>query len=75
MLDISEVIFESKDPKELQDAKATLEKMQKILNTQVKEQFETSNYEDLRTNVAKLNVVDKRLSQLEEVLLDNKHPG
>ena len=68
MLDISEVIFESKDPAELEEARQTLGDMESSLSLAVLDQFKHSKLKELRTNVAKLNVVGKRLAQLEDRL-------
>lgn len=71
MLDISEVIYESDDPKELQEAKNELIGLRDELKKLVNEQFRSHQYKQLKPNLAKLNVLNKKLFTLEEKLTHN----
>jgi hypothetical protein len=68
MLDISEVIFESNMPEELAEARKELLVWRDKLNTLVKEQFSSQQYQEVRANLAKLNVLNKKLVALDERL-------
>lgn len=68
MLDISEVIFESTVPEELAEARKVLLVWRDKLNTLVKEQFSSQHYQEVRANLAKLNVLNKKLVALDERL-------
>ena len=68
MLEISEVIFESNMPEELAEARKELLVWRDKLNTLVKEQFSSQQYQEVRANLAKLNVLNKKLVALDERL-------
>ncbi len=72
MLELSEVIFESDDPQELQEALAELQELREGLKKTVNDQFAQGQFKELKANLAKLNVLNKKLFALEERL--TQHP-
>jgi DnaJ-domain-containing protein 1 len=72
MLEFSEVIFESEDPQELLEAKNQLLALRDKLKRTVDEQFSQTQFKELKPNLAKLNVLNKKLFALDERLA--QHP-
>jgi DNA-binding transcriptional regulator GbsR (MarR family) len=71
MLEISEVIFESNDPQELQETRQNLITLRDELKKTVNDQFAKQQFKELKPNLAKLNVLCKKLFTLEERLTHN----
>ena len=72
MLEFSEVIFESEEPQELLEAKNQLLALRDKLKRTVDEQFSQTQFKELKPNLAKLNVLNKKLLALDERLA--QHP-